>query len=331
MSYSRLIQFNSGVVVTLRWPDFKTSVTAKSLRMQYVETDDSYTVFALDGTISYQCLLIKTAVSSSYPFSNNSPDYLQAQNDTDVAEFEGTYKTSGNSLIKSVEGLISFVSGYSSTSNSARATILATAYTEPLSAAQLSMSSSSSLDTSAGTGARTILITYYDNTMTGPLTETVTLNGTSTVNTVATNIRFIESMRVITAGSLGNNQGTITLFGAVAGGGGTVGTIAVNDNQTNWCHHYVGANKSFFLSQVMCGNQGSSGGALTVLRTLPTVSNSTDYVIIPQIRTLPSRTVSVDFKSPISVVGPARVLLQIKQDSTSSTNNWFAGFSYQEV
>lgn len=331
MSYSKIIDFKSGVVVSLRWPDFKPAVTAKALRMQYVETDDSYTIFALDDSLTYQCLLVKLAASPTYPFSNYTPDYLQAQNDTDVAEFEASYKTAANSLIKSVEGLISFVSGYSSTASNSRVGIMATTYAEPLTDGQRSISSSSALDTSAGTGARTVLLTYYDNSMNGPLTETLTLNGTSTVDTVATNIRFVESMRVTTAGSQGNNQGTITLFNATAGGGGPIGTIALNDNQTNWCHHYIGAIKTLFLAQVLCGNQGSSAGAVTVLKTTPTVSNATDLVIIPQLRTIPGETVSFDFKSPVSVAGPARILLQIKQDSTSSTNNWFAGFSYQEV
>jgi hypothetical protein len=167
--------------------------------------------------------------------------------------------------------------------------------------------------------------------MAGPFTETVTLNGTSNVNTVASNIRFVESLRVMTAGSAGNNQGTITIFNATAGGGGAMGTIAINDNQTNWCHHYVGLNKNWFLTQVMCGNQGGSNGSLTVLRTTPTVANSTDLVIIPQIRVPAGTTDVVGFSAPIKVTGPARVLLQIKQDAASGTNSWFAGFSYQEV
>jgi hypothetical protein len=331
MSFTKQVQFHSGVVVILRWPDFKPLALAKALRIQYVEYDDGYTVFAHDGDVVYTCDLIKLASSATYPFANYTPDYDRTQNDTDVAEFEASYKSGGNSLVRAVDGLVDFVSGYSATSTNTRASILATAYTEPLSAAQRSISSSSTSDTAAGTGARTVRITYYDNTMAGPLTETVTLNGTTAVNTVASNIRFIESLQVITAGSGGNNAGILTMFNTTAGGGGALGTVAINDNQTNWCHHYVGVNKTFFLSQVVCGNQGSCSGNLTVLTTTPTVANSTDFVVIPQIRIPPGETTSVDFKSPISVTGPSRVILQIKQDAASGANNWFAGFSYQEV
>jgi hypothetical protein len=166
--------------------------------------------------------------------------------------------------------------------------------------------------------------------MAGPYTEVVTLNGTTAVNTVATNIRFITSLEVATAGSLGNNQGTITLFGSTAGGGGTVGTIALNDNKTNWCHRYVGTSVSMYLLQVVCSCQGASAGNVTVLKTTPTVANSVDLVIIPQLRVPAGDVMSTSFSSPVKIIGPARVQLQIKQDAASGSNNWFAGFAYQE-
>jgi hypothetical protein len=329
--YTKLVSFNSGPSITLRWPDFKATVVSKGIRIQYVEVEDSYLVFSLDSLISYSCTLIKTDFSSTYQFTDNTPDYSQSQNDTDVVEFETYYKPSANTLIKSDGGSASFVSGYSSTSSIARAGIFATPYTEQLTNAQRSVSSSSASDTAAGTGAQTILITYYDQTMSGPFTETVTLNGTANVNTVGTNICFIESMRIQTVGSLGNNQGTISLFISAGGGGGTIGTIAVNDNQTNWCHHYVAKDKTLFLTQVLGGNQGSSNGSLTVLKTTPTISNSTDLVIIPQLRVPSGTTESVAFSSPVRVSGPARIQLQVRQDAASGNNNWFAGLAYQEV
>ncbi len=240
--------------------------------------------------------------------------------------------TNAASIIRTVDGVTSFISGYGATSNTTRVSILATPYTEQLTNAQRSISSSNANDTSAGTGARVVQVTYYDQTMAGPFTENVTLNGTSAVNTVGTNICFIESMRVITVGTLGNNQGTITLFIATAGAGGTIGTIAVNDNQTNWCHHYVATGKTLFLDQIMCANQGISNGNVTVLKTSPTIANTPDLVITPQIRVAAGNmTNDPIFEAPVRVVGPARIILQVKQDASSGTSNWFAGFGYQEV
>jgi hypothetical protein len=239
--------------------------------------------------------------------------------------------TESPAIVRSVGSSSSFISAYNSTSNTTRTSILATTYAEQLTNAQRSIASSSASDTSAGTGARTVLITYYDQTMAGPFTETVTLNGTANVNTVASNICFIESIRVVTAGSGGNNAGTLTLFISTAGGGGTLAQVAVNDNQTNWAQHYVAKDKTMLLNQVVFGNQGASAGNITILKTTPTVSNSTDFVIAPQIRAQPGVTQALDFKSPLRITGPARVLLFVKQDSASGTNNWFAGFAYQEM
>jgi len=165
----------------------------------------------------------------------------------------------------------------------------ATVYTEPVSAAQRSVSSSSASDAAAGTGARTLRITYYDGAGAGPLTEDITLNGTTAVNTVATNIRFIESIAVLTVGSGGANVGTITLFGSTAGGGGTVGTIgigniltAVGDNRTLWAHHYVATAFTASLATLVVGAQ--SGGSGTSARffvrsSQPLVTNTVELIV----------------------------------------------------
>jgi len=165
----------------------------------------------------------------------------------------------------------------------------ATTYTEPAAAAQRSMSSSSALDTAAGTGARTVKITYYDNTGAGPFTETITLNGVTPVNTVSTTIRFIEKMDVVTAGSGGVNAGTISLFVTTGGGGGTIGTIgignvvaAVGDNKTWWAHHYVAVGKTAQFSVLVCGIvSGGSGtnGQFFLRGAQPLVANAAEIVL----------------------------------------------------
>lgn len=164
----------------------------------------------------------------------------------------------------------------------------ATAYNEPATAAQRSIASANANDTAAGTGARTVRITYFDNAGAGPLTEVVTLNGTAPVNTVATNIRFIESMEVVTAGSLGSNAGIVTLYGATGGGGGAVGSIgyatlipATGDNRTFWAHHYVPAgwrvSLSTFEVSIYSGGSATNGRAF-VRAAFPLVANSADVI-----------------------------------------------------
>lgn len=146
--------------------------------------------------------------------------------------------------------------------------IRATTYNEPTANAQRSVASSSASDAAAGTGARTVRIKYFTVTGTGPFEEDVTLNGTAAVATVATNICFIESIRVLTVGSGGSNAGTITLYVNNTGGGGTVGSIAVGtlatgagDGRTLWAHHYVEDNKTASLATMIV--EAYSGGSAT--------------------------------------------------------------------
>ena len=165
----------------------------------------------------------------------------------------------------------------------------ATAYTEPTAAAQRSIASASVNDTAAGTGARTVRLVYFDGTGAGPFTEDLTLNGTTPVNTVATNIRFIENIFVITVGSGLANAGVITLYGAIAGGGGVVGTIGIGnivtgigDLRTLWAHHYSPINTKVEFSTVVASIQsGGSGtyGRFFIRISLPLTANSADVPI----------------------------------------------------
>lgn len=68
--------------------------------------------------------------------------------------------------------------------------------------------SASTNDTSAGTGARTLTVTGV-NTSFAAFTETVTMNGQTSVNLATANVLGINSVVVATAGSGGVNAGII--------------------------------------------------------------------------------------------------------------------------
>ena len=106
-------------------------------------------------------------------------------------------------------------------------------YSYLASASVLKVSSSSTADTSAGTGARTVelsgLDTNYDE-----ISETVTLNGQTAVNTTNEFLR-INRMVIKSAGSGGQNAGVIYAgTGTVTTGvpANKYATIAIGDNQT---------------------------------------------------------------------------------------------------
>jgi hypothetical protein len=99
-------------------------------------------------------------------------------------------------------------------------------YSFPAAASVIKVSSSSANDTSAGTGARTVLIEGL-NADYASVSETVTMNGQTAVNTTNSYLR-VNRMLVLTAGSGGASAGTIYA------GTGTVtsGVPAVVVNQT---------------------------------------------------------------------------------------------------
>lgn len=125
-----------------------------------------------------------------------------------------------------------------------------TSYTEQTTNAQRSVVSSSASDSAAGTGARTIRITYLDQNNRGFFTEDITLNGTTAVNTVNTNICYVEKIEVLSTGSFGANIGTISIKTTTGGGGTTFFSIAIGDNTTFQCHHYIPAGKIGYIQAI---------------------------------------------------------------------------------
>lgn len=71
--------------------------------------------------------------------------------------------------------------------------------------------STSADDASAGTGIRTVFVHYLDNAW-AEASETVTLNGLTPVNLIATNIKFIQSIHAASVGSGGVAAGDITIY-----------------------------------------------------------------------------------------------------------------------
>lgn len=161
-----------------------------------------------------------------------------------------------------VTGLVGVFFGEITTAATTRVGVLATGFTDQTAGAQRSVNSGSANDTSAGTGARTVKITYYTvsgSTISGPSTETITMNGTTAVNTVATNICYIEKIEVVTVGSGNTNAGAIQLFSTTAGGGTVIASIATGDNITKYAHHYVASGKACMVYDIYGQNDAASG------------------------------------------------------------------------
>jgi len=221
--------------------------------------------------------------------------------------------------------------GYVGTSGQTTTPIRGTLYVEPSANAQRSIGSSSALDTAAGTGARKVRIRYFSLDLLALKEEVVTLNGVTPVNTVATDICFIQNMTVEDVGSGGGNAGTISLFVGLAGAGGTVGTIAVGDNQTNWCHHYVANGYTAYVTAIQGGGKGPSSGSITIRKTPIVTPAQAELTIAPQMRVPAGGSNTFVYAIvPLAVAGPSRITLYVQQDAVSGANTWYAGFSLYE-
>jgi hypothetical protein len=121
------------------------------------------------------------------------------------------------------------------------------AYVYLTSAQALEIVSDDVNDTSAGTGARTVLIETLDANF-DTVIQTISLNGTTPVDLTGIHIRARRFI-VMTAGSGGENAGQLTL--RVDGGGQTVAAALVGDNRTFLSHYTVPANKTAFLTRFL--------------------------------------------------------------------------------
>ena len=131
----------------------------------------------------------------------------------------------------------------------------------PAATQQMQVVSSSVLDTAAGTGAQQVELTY----LTEPgspsgfkqFTEIITLNGTTPVLTVATNINRIERFRVSRTGTGQVSAGNISLQSV--GGATTFELIPGGENLNRTAVHFVQNGYKSIITDILLGVATSGG------------------------------------------------------------------------
>lgn len=308
-------------MLSVTWAFMKVQFAVKPFRMSYTQINGSYQVYIVAMNFGMTSLLVDS--SDITDFTNNYQPTSTAVASASEAIALSLLPEASKSPLSSADSGRSF--GYVATSAAASVPVRASVYTPPGNNAQRSVKSTSANDSAAGTGARKVKITYLDAACNGPFTETVTLNGVTGVDTVATNIALIEKIEVVEVGSLGGNAGSIQLMTAVAGGGSVIGSINVGDNQTYWAHHYVPAGKKCGIADISVGSQTVVGG------TTPNVLNPINS-LIPQ-RALDATTRHIaptlykPYAVPLLVEGPAIVFLNERPDAATASTT-FAGFAW---
>lgn len=232
------------VTVPLDWTALKAIVTAKVLPLQYVSDSALYEPFAVDDGVVYQSRIWRGTVPSGVVAS-----YSQAQNDADKSDFEANHKPYANNPLQVgafPDPRLVYRLGNVTTTSANEVLVSARTYNEPASQAQRSVKSTSANDSNpSGSGAKEVRITYLDSNYVLK-TEDVLLNGTGAVNTVATDIRFIERFEVIKGAAA---AGAVELFPNTGGTGTAICGLGVGTEQAFLCHHYVPAGKRAWIVQ----------------------------------------------------------------------------------
>jgi len=193
-------------------------------------------------------------------------------------------------------------------------------YVYPASASTMYISSSSTADTSAGTGARTATVSGLDANF-DQISETVSLNGQTGVQlNGALNWYRVNRIVVNTAGSGGANAGVLYVGTEATPSGGVptnkYATVAIGDNQTLMCLWTVPRGYTAYLHQKDVSASSSAGKfAIFTLVARPDggVFNIKDRV------TLANNSTSIPYWNPIPFSEKTDIEVRAVADSSGGT------------
>lgn len=167
----------------------------------------------------------------------------------------------------------------------------------PTVASILKISSTSANDTSAGTGARTVVISGLDGDF-NTVTETVILNGQTAVNTTNSYL-YVNQFYVATLGSGTANAGDINAgTGTVTSGVPAVlyDIIATGFNQRTTAHYCVPAGYTgYMVKGIITAGQATGSTAVTAFLKQ---HGSDDVLRVGAVSTINNGSVNYDFDPP---------------------------------
>lgn len=192
---------------------------------------------------------------------------------------------------------------------------------------QMSIVSTSASDdnTPGGTGIRTIDIHYLDANL-NPMIEAVALNGTTPVLTMATNIRFIQCVHILTAGSAKAAVGTIN----VTNSGIIYSQIAAGGRRCSSTARMVPKGKKCYVQGAAAGSvsgTAAAGALLKISSTWFTDQDLTSQLIFVPFGSIGMQDTSVPYSFPLPA-GPfpegTIIAMEVSVDKASTiTGNWF--------
>lgn len=190
-------------------------------------------------------------------------------------------------------------------------------YVFPAAAQQMAFVSSSASDTLAGTGVQKMHIHYLDGNYT-PQQETVTLNGTTPVLTVATNILRINSVHSWQVGTGGASAGNISLTNTA--GTVTYGYMGAGLNTARQAIYTVPSGVNGYISHWQASSGAASGSHFTSI-WMRTTSHA--GVLLPGVFLVADEIGSLNNGFGITLPIPIRVppMTDVKMSAISDAAN----------
>ncbi len=133
---------------------------------------------------------------------------------------------------------------------------------------QVSIVSSSASDAAAGTGIRTVVLEYLNGDLELSY-EVITLNGTTAVTSVATDIRWIHGIHGATYGSDKAATGNIT----VSSGGTSFTQIKTGERSNHSSFYRVPAGKRLYINNVYAGSSSGTSDSAVIVEMVSTQIN----------------------------------------------------------
>lgn len=192
-------------------------------------------------------------------------------------------------------------------------------YVFPTTSIQMKIVSSSVNDAAAGTGARTADIHYLDTNYDEQF-ETITLNGTTPVNTVATNILRVNDIHVMSVGSLGVSDGNLSLTNTA--GTITYGYIAASGNASRQAIYTVPNGKAFYIAELNVGVGSAAGNRFAEFSLRATTSR--EHELTPGVFhfkaliAIQDNAISIPFCVPLKCVAYSDIKISVVSDAVSS-------------
>lgn len=189
---------------------------------------------------------------------------------------------------------------------------------------QITLSSDSADDTDGGTGIRSVRMIYLDGSL-NEQTETITLNGTTSVTTQATDIRFIQCMHMMTYGSQKQAAGNVS----AVHDGTTYSYIKAGQRRCSSSFRRVPAGNILVITSLYGSSISGTSDSIAQIRFVATYLDGQDFT--EDGITFPHQSIGIqdgaESVSSLAIAFPEGVIVgfEVTCDKSATINAGFMG------